>query len=222
VPQDLFDAATIDGAGARRRFRNVTLPMLGPTFAFVVPIAVLNALTQVDHVVTITQGGPADATNLLLYYIYQQAAPNYDVGLASAATVISVAALLALSLTSFHMLERGIHYESCVAPRWTDRRKRGSAGLGGAFAWMAVAALRPGVPADIATLTPPGPFALSNCREAWQSGNFPLWYLNTIIVCGGILAVQLVTVTAAGYAFARLTFPGRDVLFALFLLSANT
>jgi ABC-type glycerol-3-phosphate transport system substrate-binding protein len=72
------------------------------------------------------------------------------------------------------------------------------------FAWMAVAALRPGVPADIATLTPPGPFALSNFREAWQSGNFPLWYLNTIIVCGGILAVQLVTVTAAGYAFARL------------------
>jgi len=112
VPQQLLDAATIDGAGAWRRFRNVTLPMLGPTFAFVVPIAVLNALTQVDHVVTMTQGGPADATNLLLYYIYQQAAQNYDVGLASAATVISVAALLALSLTSFHLLERGTYYES--------------------------------------------------------------------------------------------------------------
>jgi sn-glycerol 3-phosphate transport system permease protein len=112
VPQQLLDAATIDGAGAWRRFSNVTLPMLGPTFAFVVPIAVLNALTQVDHVVTMTQGGPADATNLLLYYIYQQAAQNYDVGLAAAATVVSVAALLALSLTSFHMLERGIYYES--------------------------------------------------------------------------------------------------------------
>lgn len=112
VPQELLDAATIDGAGAWRRFLNVTLPMLGPTFAFVVPIAILNALTQVDHVVTMTQGGPADATNLLLYYIYQQAAQNYDVGLASSATVISVAALLALSLLSFRLLERGIHYES--------------------------------------------------------------------------------------------------------------
>jgi sn-glycerol 3-phosphate transport system permease protein len=112
VPQDLLDAATIDGAAAWRRFRNVTLPMLGPTFAFVIPIAILNALTQVDHVVTMTQGGPADTTNLLLYYIYQQAAQNYDVGLASAATVISAAVLLALSLTSFHLLERGIHYES--------------------------------------------------------------------------------------------------------------
>ena len=110
VPQQLLDAATIDGAW--RRFLNVTLPMLGPTFAFVVPIAILNALTQVDHVVTMTQGGPADSTNLLLYYIYQQAAQNYDVGLASSATVISVAALLTLSLLSFRLLERGIHYES--------------------------------------------------------------------------------------------------------------
>ena len=112
LPQDLLDAATIDGAGAWRRFRAVTLPLLGPTFGFVVPIALLNALTQIDHVITVTQGGPSDATNLLLYYIYQQAAQNYDAGLASAATVVSVAALLSLSLLSFRMLERGIHYES--------------------------------------------------------------------------------------------------------------
>jgi len=112
VPQELIDAATIDGAGAWRRFRNVTLPMLGPTLVFVVPIAMLNALTQIDHVVTMTQGGPADATNLLLYYIYQQASQNYDVGLASSATVITVAALLVLTMISFRMLERGIYYES--------------------------------------------------------------------------------------------------------------
>jgi len=86
------------------------------------------------------------------------------------------------------------------------------------FAWMTIAALRPGVPADIASLTPAGPFGLRNFADAWHSGNFPLWYLNTLIVCGGILAVQLVTITAAGYAFARITFPGRDLLFALFLL----
>ena len=112
VPQDLVDAATIDGAGAWRRLRSVVLPLLGPTFGFVVPIALVNALTQVDHVVTMTQGGPSDATNLLLYYIYQQAAQNYDTGLAAAATVISVAALLSLSLISFRLIERGAHYES--------------------------------------------------------------------------------------------------------------
>jgi sn-glycerol 3-phosphate transport system permease protein len=112
VPQDLVDAATIDGAGTWRRLRSIVLPLLGPTFGFVVPIALLNALTQVDHVVTMTQGGPSDATSLLLYYIYQQAAQNNDTGLAAAATVISVAALLTLTLTSFRLIERGVHYES--------------------------------------------------------------------------------------------------------------
>jgi sn-glycerol 3-phosphate transport system permease protein len=112
VSQDVVDAARIDGAGAFRRLRSIVLPLLGPTFGFVVPIALVNALTQIDHVVTLTQGGPSDATNLLLYYTYQQAAQNYDFGLASAATVISVAALLALSLISFRALDHGIHYES--------------------------------------------------------------------------------------------------------------
>jgi sn-glycerol 3-phosphate transport system permease protein len=86
------------------------------------------------------------------------------------------------------------------------------------FAWMAVASFRPGVPADIASLWPHGPLGFGNYVDAWQSGDFLTWYLNTIVVCAGILAVQLVTVTMAGYAFARLRFPGRDTLFVLFLL----
>src|SRR5579872_3426382 len=86
------------------------------------------------------------------------------------------------------------------------------------FAWMAVATLRPGVPPDIASLTPSGPFGFGNFVEAWKSGSFPLWYLNTFLMCGGILAVQLVTISMAGYAFARLDFPGRDIVFSLFLL----
>jgi len=86
------------------------------------------------------------------------------------------------------------------------------------FAWMAIASLRPGVPPDIASLTPTGPFGLSNFAEAWASGNFPLWYVNTLLMCGGILTVQLVTVSMAGYAFARLHFAGRDLLFSAFLL----
>lgn len=86
------------------------------------------------------------------------------------------------------------------------------------FAWMALAALRPGVPLDIASLSPGGPFGLVNFGDAWRSGNFPLWYLNTLAMCCGILVVQLVTISMAGYAFARLSFKGRDLLFPLFLL----
>lgn len=86
------------------------------------------------------------------------------------------------------------------------------------FLWMAVAALRPGVPPDIASLTPAGPFGFGNFALAWRSGSFPVWYLNTFLMCGGILVVQLVTISMAGYAFARLRFRGRDLLFAAFLL----
>jgi sn-glycerol 3-phosphate transport system permease protein len=88
------------------------------------------------------------------------------------------------------------------------------------FAWMAVASLRPesAGAADIASLLPTGPLALTNFAEAWSSGHFPLWYLNTILLCAGILAVQSVTISLAGYAFARLRFRYRETLFYLFLL----
>jgi sn-glycerol 3-phosphate transport system permease protein len=88
------------------------------------------------------------------------------------------------------------------------------------FAWMAVAALRPQVSGamDIASLFPSGPFSLENFREAWNSGHFPLWYFNTIVMCGGILAVQCITISLAGYAFARLNFRFRGAIFVLFLL----
>ena len=111
VPQEFLDAAKIDGANAVQRFLRITLPLLGPTLAFVLIIALLNVITQVDHVIVMTQGGPSDATSLLLYYIYQQAHQNYDIGLASAATVVSVGFLFVLSIVSLRTLERGIHYE---------------------------------------------------------------------------------------------------------------
>ena len=88
------------------------------------------------------------------------------------------------------------------------------------FAWMAVASLRPGDAGamDLASLMPRGPFGGANFSDAWTEGNFPLWYLNTVLLCGGILLVQCVTVSLAGYAFARLRFWGRNMLFYAFLL----
>lgn len=86
------------------------------------------------------------------------------------------------------------------------------------FAWMLVASFRPGIPADIASLLPRPPLGFANYADAWSSGDFPTWYVNTVIVCGGIVVVQIVGAAMAGYAFARLQFPGRDLIFAAFLL----
>ncbi|AWB20727.1 carbohydrate ABC transporter permease [Methylobacterium currus] len=86
------------------------------------------------------------------------------------------------------------------------------------FWWMLVAAFRPaGSAADASLLPSPTP-TLANFAEAWASADFPLYFLNSAVICAGILAVQLVTASLAGYVFARLEFPGRGVLFGLFLV----
>lgn len=111
IPEHLYEAARVEGASAAQRFFRITLPLLRPTLSFVVVIALVQVLTSVDHVVLLTSGGPINSTNLLLYYIYEQAHENYDIGLAAAATVVTVAGLLVLSIVSLRTLEHGIHYE---------------------------------------------------------------------------------------------------------------
>ena len=86
--------------------------------------------------------------------------------------------------------------------------------------WMLVAAFRPerAGGAGMASVVPDYLPTLANFAEAWESADFALYYLNTVIICAGILAVQLVTISLAGYAFARLRFPGRTLFFYLFLV----
>ena len=88
------------------------------------------------------------------------------------------------------------------------------------FLWTLVASFRPesAGSADMASLLPDLHPTLENFRNALESGTFGIYYVNTIIVVAGVLAVQCVTVSLAGYAFARLRFPGRDFLFYAFLL----
>lgn len=88
------------------------------------------------------------------------------------------------------------------------------------FLWTLLASFRPDSAgsAAIASLWPDFRPTLDNFRNALDSGSFGLYYLNTLIVVAGVLAAQCVTVSLAGYAFARLRFPGRDLLFYAFLL----
>ncbi|MBS0223903.1 MAG: sugar ABC transporter permease [Proteobacteria bacterium] len=112
LPGDVLEAATIDGANAWQRLRHVIVPLLAPTTAFVLVIALINVLTQVDHVIVLTRGGPSNATKLVLYYIFEQAHENFAAGKAAAASVLSVAFLLAMSVVSLKTMERGTHAAS--------------------------------------------------------------------------------------------------------------
>ena len=104
VPEDVMEASYLDGAGPFQRLRYIILPELRPTFLFVTVIALLQAVTQVDQVFVMTKGGPSNSTSLLLFYIYQQAVEHYDVGRASAATLVTLAALMGLTALSFRSL----------------------------------------------------------------------------------------------------------------------
>ncbi|MEZ2409674.1 carbohydrate ABC transporter permease [Bosea sp. RCC_152_1] len=86
------------------------------------------------------------------------------------------------------------------------------------FLWMLVAAFNPeSTGAGMAALIPDYVPSLANFAEAWGLADFPRYGLNTAIISFGILAVQFVTITLAGYAFARIDFPGRSFCFYLFL-----
>jgi len=88
------------------------------------------------------------------------------------------------------------------------------------FLWTLVASFRPQSAGGIgmASLVPDYVPTLDHFKEAFETGDFAVYYVNTAIVAFGILAVQIVTISLAGYAFARLSFPGRDFIFYVFLL----
>lgn len=85
--------------------------------------------------------------------------------------------------------------------------------------WAIGTALRPpNLPVGTGWLWLPGSPTLQNFIDAWNAAPFVTYYANTIIICTGILVMQLITITLAGYVFARVPFPGRELIFALFLL----
>jgi sn-glycerol 3-phosphate transport system permease protein len=107
---NLAEAAAIEGASRWYFFRRVTLPLLMPTTLFVLVNAVINAFRLVDHVVVMTRGGPDNATELLLYYIYEIGFRFQDSAYAATLTIVLLALLGSVALVQFGFLERKVHY----------------------------------------------------------------------------------------------------------------
>jgi multiple sugar transport system permease protein/sn-glycerol 3-phosphate transport system permease protein len=110
IPKDLYEAARIDGAGAWWRFKSVTLPMLSPITFFLVITSILNSFQAFDIIRVMTRGGPVDATNTLVYYIYDEGFVAFNAGRASAAAVVLFVIMLAITLTQMRLQERRVHY----------------------------------------------------------------------------------------------------------------
>ncbi len=98
LSQDLYEAAEIDGANLWQKHLNVTLPHLRPTMVMVAIISTIGSLKVFTEIYVMTRGGPVGATKTLVYYIYERAFENLDLGVASAAGIVLMLILLVFSI----------------------------------------------------------------------------------------------------------------------------
>lgn len=101
INADLYEAASLDGAGKWKKFLNITMPQLKPTTFFVVVMLTIGSFKVYDQIFLITQGGPGNRTMVLVYYIYNQAFKYSDYGYASAVSVVLFLTVLAVTLIQF-------------------------------------------------------------------------------------------------------------------------
>ena len=111
VPQELYDAADIDGARSWDRFVHITLPLISPTMFFNLVLGVIAALKVFTVAFIATQGGPAYSTWFIALHIYTQAFKYLEMGYASALAWIFMLVLLVLTVIQFYFSSRWVYYE---------------------------------------------------------------------------------------------------------------
>ncbi len=111
IPDSLREAAAIEGTPRWVFFRRVIWPLLMPTTLFLSVNATINAFRMIDHVFVMTQGGPNNASMLLLYYIYEQGFRFWDSAYAATLTVVMVVILAIVGIGQFFLMDRRVHYK---------------------------------------------------------------------------------------------------------------
>ncbi len=107
IPNELYEAAEIDGASAWQQFRDVTLPGIQPMLLFVIVINTIRSFQVFTEVYVMTRGGPINATTTLVYHVFDNAFERADaMGYASAVAYFTFLLILAVSLVQFRLLER--------------------------------------------------------------------------------------------------------------------
>jgi multiple sugar transport system permease protein len=112
VPDTLYDAAEVDGASAPQRFRFITIPMVSPTTFFLFIIQMIGAFQLFAEPFVLTQGGPAQATLSIVYYIYQNAFEWGRMGKATAIAWVLFAIIFAFTILQVRLQRRWVHYEA--------------------------------------------------------------------------------------------------------------
>lgn len=108
IPRELYEAAAVDGADAGlKRFTLVTWPMLAPVTLFVTVITLIRCFSEFELVAVLTNGGPAGATDMILWTLYEEAFRFFDIGTASALATVFLALVALLSIAQVGLFDRG-------------------------------------------------------------------------------------------------------------------
>ncbi len=111
IPKSLIEAAAIDGAGPGRRFWTIVFPLLSPTAFFLLVVNIVYAFFHTFGVIdATTQGGPAQATQILVYKVYHDGVKSADLGGSSAQSVVLMLIVIALTVIQFRFVERKVNY----------------------------------------------------------------------------------------------------------------
>ncbi|WP_344171682.1 sugar ABC transporter permease [Kribbella lupini] len=112
IPQQLYEAAKVDGSNALQTFRNVTLPMLSPALFFVVVTSIIGSFQVFDQALIMTNGGPGSRTTTLVMYIYRTGFENYDQGYAAAQSLVLFGFIVVITAAQFLLQRRLVHYDN--------------------------------------------------------------------------------------------------------------
>jgi sn-glycerol 3-phosphate transport system permease protein len=111
IPKSLVEAAAIDGAGPYRRFWRIVFPLLAPISFFLLVVNIVYAFFDTFGIIhNVTQGGPAQATEILVYKVWYDGVVGLDLGGSAAQSVILMAIVIALTAIQFRLIERRVHY----------------------------------------------------------------------------------------------------------------
>jgi multiple sugar transport system permease protein len=112
IPQQLYEAARVDGASPWQSFRKITIPMLSPSFFFVIVTSIIGSFQVFDQALIMTNGGPGTGTTTLVMYIYRTGFENYDQGYAAAQSLVLFAFIAVITGVQFLLQRRLVHYDN--------------------------------------------------------------------------------------------------------------
>jgi ABC-type sugar transport system permease subunit len=111
IPQELYDAAKVDGANPWQSFWSITLPLLTPTTFFVLVTSVIGAFQVFDSIAVMTAGGPVDATKVFNFYIYESAFTQFRAGYAASVAVVLFGIIMLMTIFQLVLSRRWVHYQ---------------------------------------------------------------------------------------------------------------